>query len=39
LSRGQWLSVLMVVGGGAIYLYLRKMKSAENPGWGSGSVR
>lgn len=39
LSRGQWLSVLMVVVGVAIYLYLRKMKSAENPGWGSGSVR
>lgn len=40
LSRGQWLSMLMVVAGVAIYGYLKKMKSPTNPGWAgrSGSV-
>lgn len=39
LSRGQWLSMLMVAVGVALLLYLRRMKSSENPGWSSVSVR
>ncbi|GDY00538.1 prolipoprotein diacylglyceryl transferase [Phycisphaerae bacterium] len=33
LSRGQWLSVLMVAVGVAAFVYLRKVRSPINPGW------
>jgi phosphatidylglycerol---prolipoprotein diacylglyceryl transferase len=39
LSRGQWLSLLMVAVGAAVWWYLRRTKSPRNAGWSrSGAV-